>query len=230
MDPRFLSLRKPDTFLFLDLGCVNSIQQYFLRRRGLAIGLAVSGSGFGGLALSSVTQILIDHVGIPWSLRILGIALATIGVCCGMLLRPRITPLFQKGKQEGVRVLPKLDFTVFKNTYFLVLYISGAVSGFGYFIPFYMISSYGTSIGLSATLASLALGLMNGASAFGRIALGYIGDRLGYLNAFIICQLGTPLVVLLIWPFAYNFGVLALFGMLYGFFAGQLKQTFSWNF
>ncbi|KAI9003046.1 major facilitator superfamily domain-containing protein [Hyaloraphidium curvatum] len=205
---------------FVYIAGIAALQQYFLKRRGLAIGLAVSGSGFGGLALSSVTQILIDNLGIPWTLRTLGLALLGVGLVGGALMRPRVPSGRQAHKEAGVRLLPKLDFSVFRNKYFVVLYVSSAISNFGYFVPFYFISSYSTSIGLSANLSSLALGIMNGASAFGRIGMGGIADRIGYLNAFTISQLTTPIAILLIWSFAKSFGVIVLFSIVYGFAAG----------
>lgn len=44
--------------------------QWFSKRRGIATGLAVSGSGLGGLAMSLVSQELLSHVGFAWTMRI----------------------------------------------------------------------------------------------------------------------------------------------------------------
>ena len=51
---------------------VSIISQYFDKRRGLATGLAVSGSGFGAFALSPLTHVLIENLGWRWSLRVIG--------------------------------------------------------------------------------------------------------------------------------------------------------------
>ncbi|KAI9002039.1 major facilitator superfamily domain-containing protein [Hyaloraphidium curvatum] len=201
------------------MGGVAVIQQWFLRKRGLAIGLALSGSGFGGLAMSAVCQLLIDRFGFPWSLRIIGFLTLGVVVCCGALMTPRIKPGFRTGKVAGKR-LPILDFSVFKNKHFVVFYVSGALSMMGYFVPFLYMSSYATSKGISASLSALALGLMNGASAVGRIIGGYAGDKVGYMNAFTACQLVTPVVVLCIWPFANTFGAVVAVSVLYGLGAG----------
>jgi MFS family permease len=45
-------------------------------------------------------------------------------------------------------------------------------------------------------------------------------DRLGHINGYTICMVLAPLFTLLIWPFATSFGVLCLFGILFGFFSG----------
>ncbi|KAF9433392.1 hypothetical protein BGZ76_009508 [Entomortierella beljakovae] len=54
--------------------------QYFVKNRGLAIGIAVSGTGLGGFALAPLTNSLIEKVDIFWTLRILGLM---IFVVCG---------------------------------------------------------------------------------------------------------------------------------------------------
>ncbi|KAF9105830.1 hypothetical protein BGX27_009419 [Mortierella sp. AM989] len=46
--------------------------QYFTKHRGLAIGVAVSGTGLGGFGLAPLTNALIEKVDIFWTLRILG--------------------------------------------------------------------------------------------------------------------------------------------------------------
>ncbi|KAF9318816.1 hypothetical protein BG003_010544 [Podila horticola] len=53
--------------------------QYFNRRRGLAMGIAVSGAGAGGFVLAPLTNALIDRVEVFWTLRIL--ALMVFVVC-----------------------------------------------------------------------------------------------------------------------------------------------------
>lgn len=46
--------------------------QWFYKRRGLATGIAVSGSGIGGVVLSPLTQHLIATMGYRNALRVLG--------------------------------------------------------------------------------------------------------------------------------------------------------------
>ncbi|KAJ2819510.1 hypothetical protein FBU31_005505, partial [Coemansia sp. 'formosensis'] len=43
--------------------------QWFTKRRGLATGIALSGSGLGGMWMTSATQSLIDSIGRPWAMR-----------------------------------------------------------------------------------------------------------------------------------------------------------------
>lgn len=52
---------------------VGAPSRWFESRRGLALGLAMSGVGVGGMVLTPCTQATIDAVGIYWTLRILAI-------------------------------------------------------------------------------------------------------------------------------------------------------------
>ncbi|KXS08963.1 MFS general substrate transporter [Gonapodya prolifera JEL478] len=207
------------------LAFVNAISQYFLKRRGMAIGIAISGSGIGGLVLSPVTQIIIDAVGWRWSLRILAIIVAALGGLCAMLYLARVPSgmeIRKRGSQEGAKKPARtriFDLQYFKDAWFTILYLSGAITGFGYFIPFSYVVAYATSIGITSSSASLILGLMNGAGACGRMFWGIAGDRIGHVNAFLLCQFGAPLAILLVWPFATSFASTAIMGMLFGFFA-----------
>lgn len=45
--------------------------RWFDKRRGFATGIAVSGSGLGGMAMAPVTRKLIDAIGVAWTLRCL---------------------------------------------------------------------------------------------------------------------------------------------------------------
>src|SRR2546423_12956703 len=45
----------------------------FSTHRGLALGIIMSGAGFGGLILAPIIRTLISRVGLRWTLRVLGV-------------------------------------------------------------------------------------------------------------------------------------------------------------
>lgn len=57
---------------------VGAPSRWFVKRRGVALGLSTSGVGVGGMILTPCTQALIEAVGIYWTLRILSILCAVI--------------------------------------------------------------------------------------------------------------------------------------------------------
>ncbi|KAG0007532.1 hypothetical protein BGZ81_004800, partial [Podila clonocystis] len=72
------------------------------------------------------------------------------------------------------------------------------------------------------------VGLMNGASAFGRITMGMVSDRIGPINALSISTFAASLTLLLIWTFAKTAAVMFVFSVAYGFCCGAyLSSTVS---
>ena len=64
-----------------------AVQHWFDRKRAMATGLAVSGSGVGTLVFGFLTQFLLDSFDWQWTLRIEALIML-IGVICGILFRP----------------------------------------------------------------------------------------------------------------------------------------------
>ncbi len=193
--------------------------QWFKARRGLAVGIAVSGSGLGGLIGAPVVQALIDSVGWQWSLRILGIMALTAAIAGMLMIRTRVPPKTRKG--------PIIAFYLFKDKRFCLLACSSLIGAFGYFIPFYFIPSYAVAQGMTASQGAIAVGLTNGASAAGRIFQGLLADQfVGVFNSFVMCQFMSPMSILVVWMFSFTFPVLLVFALLYGFFAGGFVSLF----
>jgi MFS family permease len=61
---------------------------FFDRHRGFAMGIAMSGSGAGGLVFAPVTQSLLQRFGAPVTLRILGVWNFVICVAISFVIRP----------------------------------------------------------------------------------------------------------------------------------------------
>jgi MFS family permease len=61
---------------------------FFDRHRGFAMGIAMAGSGAGGLVLAPVTQALLVRYGAPVTLRILGVWNFVICVAISFVIRP----------------------------------------------------------------------------------------------------------------------------------------------
>ena len=64
-----------------------AVQHWFDRKRAMATGLAVSGSGVGTLVFGFLTQYLLDSFDWQWTLRIEALIML-LGVICGILFRP----------------------------------------------------------------------------------------------------------------------------------------------
>ncbi|KXS11519.1 MFS general substrate transporter [Gonapodya prolifera JEL478] len=192
--------------------------QYFSRNRALAIGIVVSGSGLGGMSLGPLSQRMIDDLGHRWALRVIAVMSGTVVMASSYFLKGKVGRGAKGGKL--------FEWEFFKDPNFLRLFLSGFFMMWGFFIPFGYIPSYAVNIGLSSSDGALILGLTNGASAAGRVAIGYYADRVGNVNALTLCQVVSALLYFGLWPFAKSYVPLLLFGLGFGFFSGGFISLF----
>ncbi|KXN68479.1 MFS general substrate transporter [Conidiobolus coronatus NRRL 28638] len=190
---------------------VSIIPQWFDKYRGLGVGICAAGSGVGGLVLAPVLQAIIDSIGWRWALRINGIIGTVILSICGLFLKARVP--FKPPKNI-------IDVDILKNPKFIAMWGMGASSCFAYLVPFFIMPLYCKHYNISASTASLIVGLMNAAVAVGRITLGRLSDKIGNINTLIISNVICSLTFVVIWYFATATWSLIIFAIIFGIFSG----------
>lgn len=185
----------------------NSIPpQYFSSKLGLANGIVKFGGGIGATVLSITIQALIDRVGIPWMLRILGLMTLGTGLPAAYLVTER-TPMHQTRLVE---------FSMFKSLPFTAMFLSGAFGTFALFVPPFFLPLYAQSAGLSAQTGAALVSGFNACTAVGRLSAGWVCDRIGPVNTFLLTMAANAVTMLAIWPVSNSLGPLALFVVLNG--------------
>jgi MFS family permease len=187
------------------------ISHWFQKKKGLATGIAVSGSGMGGLVVAPVVRSLISTIGVAGTLRSLAGFCGIVTIISGLLLKTNRT-LSTTVRMDYMKIATDIRF--------IKLFSMAIVASLGYFIPFFFIPTFAVQYGMTKSEGALILGLVNGASAAGRILLGLNADFAGHLNTLFVCIFVASCSVLFIWPFATSFGILVFFGVMYGFFIG----------
>jgi hypothetical protein len=77
--------------------CINT---WFLKKRGLAMGITVAGSSFGGVCFPIILKRLFDSVGFGWAVRTVGFLIFGCLVIANFLVRSRLSPPgWMKGRQ-----------------------------------------------------------------------------------------------------------------------------------
>ena len=214
----------------LGVGCayvpaIGVVQRWFVRRRGFASGLAVSGIGVGTLLMPPLASLLIDMLGWRGAYLVLGGLAAAIGAGLALLIEndPRDRGLGPDGdpqqsgapvRREGTSVREAV-----RSRRFTGLYVSCLICSFGVFVPFVHLVPYARDHGVAPSSAVLLLGVIGIGSTAGRFFLGGLADRMGRKFSLVLMFTGMALA-LVTWVISVGIWSLAGFAFLYGVFYG----------
>ncbi|KAJ2336959.1 hypothetical protein GGI00_000534 [Coemansia sp. RSA 2681] len=191
--------------------------QWFTKRRGLATGIALSGSGLGGMWMTSATQSLIDSLGRPWAMRVTGIVACVAVLAISPWMRVRLVP----NRSEKI-----IDWSLLRSIRFNLFMASVVFAVATYFGPFYQIPSYSVVVlHKSANWGSNMDTLMNGLSVVGRLAVGFLADFTGPLNLFILNTVLAAASLLVLWVPFDTVGTLIAVDLLFGFAIGGIVSV-----
>lgn len=196
------------------------LPRWFSSRRSLAVGLATSGAGLGGLAYSLITGRLIPLVGVVWTYRILSFAGLSMNALGAILVRERVRP--ERAKRQRT-----FNLRCFVRVEVLLVVCWGFVTELGYIALLYSLPTYATSIGLSATQGSVAQALLNLGLGIGRPVIGYYSDKAGRINIAMVMTAVCAILVFSLWIPAQTYPLLLVFSLLVGSVCGTFWGTIS---
>jgi predicted MFS family arabinose efflux permease len=205
---------------------VGAVQRWFVRQRGLASGLAVSGIGIGTLLTPPLATLFIEAWGWRAAYMALGAGVACIGVAMAFLIDddPRRHGLAPDGDPAPVAASagPGSGATLrqaLATRSFALLYLGGVLASFGVFVPFVHLVPYATDHGVPVASAVLLMGAIGVGSTAGRFLLGGLADRLGRLQALVWTFAGMS-CAMASWALCTSFWPLLAFALVYGVFYG----------
>jgi MFS family permease len=215
----------------LGVGCayvpaIGAVQRWFVRRRGFASGLAVSGIGVGTLVMPPLATWLIAMIGWRDAYFVLGILAAIIGGGLSLLIEnspgdrklgpdgdpPQLQ--VQSSKAEGASVSEAI-----RSRRFISLYAGCLICSFGVFVPFVHLVPYARDHGVAPASAVLLLAVIGIGSTAGRFFLGGLADRIGRQRSLLLMFAGMALT-LASWAISVQFWPLATFAFVFGVFYG----------
>ncbi len=211
-----------------------TVQKWFVKKRGLALGLVTAGVGAGTLFLAPLTQYLITSLGWRYSYIAIGIfywALLTL-TAIAMVDRPEKKGLRPYGWQEKVRAGQENDIgfhdwpakEAMKTKIFLLIILIYFFTNLPIHMVMIHIVPYLTDLGISRAFAAGALGLIGGISISGRIGLGVLSEKIGWKwGLFLSCLICS---LMLFWLIGIRTPwMLLVFTLTYGFFYGGKITT-----
>ncbi|KAJ1737922.1 hypothetical protein LPJ72_000077 [Coemansia sp. Benny D160-2] len=186
--------------------------RWFTTRRGLATGITVAGVGVGGLVIAPLTEYLVSHVGVPWSMRISAFYILVLGLIACYFVRVPV--------QDKTRTLKNFNWGAFYNRRFVVQALMVFFVTAAYIVPFMYLPQFWVSKGISSQTASVIIAVANVSSSIGRVVTGFAADYIGVLNSLMITLIVSSISCLLIWPLTTGTGVAIVMGIFYGFPSG----------
>ncbi|HJW77716.1 MAG TPA: MFS transporter, partial [Beijerinckiaceae bacterium] len=211
---------------FAYVPAIGAVQRWFVRRRGFASGVAVSGIGFGTLVMPKVAEWLINGLGWRGAFIALG-AFAIVGGGLAALFvdgSPQRHGLLPDG---GVALdavpCPTLEGMSLRETLrtraFRLLFVACFFISIGLFIPFVHLVPYAQDQGIPYATAVTLFTLVGVGSTLGRFCLGGIADRLGRRRSLGGMYFGVA-VMMGFWYTADEIWEVAAFALIYGTFYG----------
>lgn len=123
------------------------VGQWFVRRRGLAIGIATTGSSLGGVIFPIFLNRVVTMVGFPSALRYAALFIGILLAASCFMIQARLPRKTWNHKAKW------FDWSLFRQKEFALYTVGSFLVMWGLWAPFDFISSMAESIGFSPTLA-----------------------------------------------------------------------------
>lgn len=190
--------------------------QYFNKKRGAAMGLAIAGSSLGAIIFPIVLSRLLDTVGFEWAVRACGFIMMPILLFSALTVKARLPP------RESQFFL----WSAFKSTRFTILIAAVFFMFMGMFVPLFYLPAYGISRGMDHKLAFYLVAIINAASIPGRIIPGILGDKFGTANSLVGAG-GTTALIIFCWPSAKSNAGIIMLSIAFGMTSGAIISSGS---
>ncbi|KAK7962309.1 uncharacterized protein PG986_003134 [Apiospora aurea] len=203
--------------------CILYLDEWFVRRKGLAYGIMWSGTGIAGVVLPLLFESLLRSLGYQTTLRLWAGVLFAITAPLAFFIKPRV-PVSRNTATSKAR---PFNFKFLLLPSFLIYQSANILEATGFFLPAIYLPTYARSVFASGSLPSATTVLLvNVASVVGCVTMGSLTDRLHVTTCILLSTVGAVLCVFLVWGLASSLPALYAFCLLYGLFAGS--YTSAW--
>jgi MFS family permease len=203
---------------FLQFPAFAVVSQYFSRKRAAALGLIVSGSSIGGVVFPIMLSKMLNSsdLGFGWAIRIVGFIVLPFMIFACLAIRPRVPP------RQTTLFLKE----AWKQPKYVLLIVGLFFMMMGMWTPVFYIPIYAIQNGMSTTLASYMLAIINASTTFGRIIPGVFADKFGRINTFAFAGISTGITVFCIDLPKTNAGII-IYSVFFGFVSGTIISSAS---
>lgn len=201
--------------------CTMYIDEWFVKRKGLAYGIMWSGTSLAGVVLPLILERLLESYGYETTVIIWAAALFGITAPLAWYIKPRIPPL----PLRSVRLF-NLRFSLSRR--FLLYQLSNTIEAIGFYIPgIYVPIFAGDILGASEFESSLCILILNTSAVIGCICIGWLIDCFHVTTCVMLSTIGATLGTFLLWGCAYNKPLIYIYCVSYGLSAGSYSTTWT---
>lgn len=209
---------------------VAAVQPWFVRRRGMASGLTVSGIGVGTLVMPLLAGWLITAYGWREAFRVFAVGALVLGVGAAWFLdnSPARRGLYPDNDPGGAAVTgaaqagPGMTLVeAMRTRTFWLFSVALGMNTAGMSVPLVHLAPYARDQGLSDAAGVTLIGLVGVGSVVGRFALAGIGDKLNRRNALAALMAAMALVEFS-WLFSSSMLMLSAFALVFGVIYGSI--------
>ncbi|KAK6951155.1 hypothetical protein Daesc_007686 [Daldinia eschscholtzii] len=200
--------------------CILYMDEWFVRRKGLAYGIMWSGTGLAGVVLPLLMQFLLRSVGFRTTLRLWSGVLFALTFPLAFYIKPRLP-------HSATSHVKPFNLAMFVMPTFWLYQLANVIEAMGFFLPGIYLPTYARSaLGAASYGSATTILLVNVASVFGCVAMGFFIDRLHVTTCILLSTLGATVGALVIWGLSSSLPLLYFFCVVYGLFAGS--YTSAW--
>ncbi|KUI53623.1 putative transporter MCH4 [Cytospora mali] len=202
------------------------IGKWFVRRRGLAMGIAICGSSIGGIVMPLMLRKLLPSLGWVWSIRILGFLITAVLIAGSICLNHPLPEQPSEESEQHRRRKVALNFMALTSGPFTFVTIGISALEFAIFGVFGLLPTYATMANFPASTGYVLVAIANGASTCGRLLPGLAGDYFGHFNVLLFMVLcATIFTGAILVPYGTNsLEALYAFAGLWGFSSGSFTS------
>ena len=185
---------------------VAAVSGWFARRRNTALGIAVSGIGFGTIVGAPLAAKCISLYGWRATYVLLGVLSALLLLLSAALAKRSPIARGRSGPSTGEAL---------RTPAFMLLWASSFLCSVPLFVPFVFLPGFARELGISAVASAALVGVIGIASVCGRLGLGALADRLGLVGLYLFCFVLQALSYA-IWLGAHSYAALIIFALVLG--------------
>lgn len=199
---------------------------WFVRRRGIAVGVCASGNYLGGAIWPPIVQHFVDTVG--WRQTYVGLGIVSFLLMGGfaLLMRRRPPAADTSDARSGASQASEMPFGLSMGKAQLLLCIAGVACCVAMAMPQVHIVAYCGDLGYGAARGAQMLSLMLACGVVSRLVSGLICDRIGGLRTLLLGSVLQGIALLLFLPFD-GLASLYVISALFGLFQGGLVPSYA---